>query len=68
VLAEDPGPTGRLVRGGVASALVEGALPPLPPPVRSLRLADAFSPSDDDIPQEPERPSKPSPAEQNTGE
>ena len=68
VLAEDPGPVGRLVRGGAASPLLEGALPPLPPPVRSLRLADAFSPSDDDIPQEPERPAKPSPAEQNTDE
>jgi membrane protein len=68
VLAEDPGPVGRLIRGGAASPLVEGALPPLPPPVQSLRLADAFSPSDDDIPQEPERPAKPSPAEQNTDE
>jgi membrane protein len=68
VLAEDPGPIGRLVRGGGASALVEGALPPLPPPVRSLRLADAFSPSDDDIPPEPERPAEPSPAEQKADE
>src|SRR5215510_3070907 len=69
VLAEDPGPIGRLVRGGAASPLVEGALPPLPPPVRLLHLADAFSPSDDDdIPQEPERPAKPSPVEQNTDE
>ena len=68
VLAEDPGPIGRLIRGGTASPLLEGALPPLPPPARSLRLADAFSPSDDDIPQEPERPAKPSPAEQNTDE
>jgi uncharacterized BrkB/YihY/UPF0761 family membrane protein len=68
VLAEDPGPIGRLVRGGATSALVEGALPPLPPPVRSLRLADAFSPSDDDIPQAPERPAEPSPAEQRTDE
>ena len=68
VLAEDPGPVGRLVRGGAASPLLEGALPPLPAPVRSLRLADAFSPSDDDIPQEPERPAKPSPVEQNTDE
>ena len=50
VLAEDPGPIGRLVRGG-GSSLVEGALPPLPPPVRSLRLADAFSSRDEDIPQ-----------------
>jgi len=68
VLAEDPGPIGRLVRGGAPSPLVEGALPPLPPPVRSLRLADAFSPSDDDIPQEPERLAKPSPVEQSTDE
>jgi membrane protein len=68
VLAEDPGPIGRLIRGGAASPLVEGALPPLPPPVRSLRLANAFSPSDYDIPQEPERPAKPSPVEQNTEE
>jgi hypothetical protein len=36
--------------------------------VRSLRLADAFSPSDDDIPQEPGRPAQPSPADQNTDE
>jgi membrane protein len=68
VLAEDPGPIGRLVRGGAASPLVEGALPPLPAPVRSLRLADAFAPSDDDSPQEPERPAKPSPVEPNTDE
>ena len=68
VLAEDPGPVGRLVRGGAASPLLEGALPPLPAPVRSLRLADAFSPSDDDIPEEPGRPAKPSPVEQNTDE
>jgi len=63
VLAEDPGPIGRLVRGGAASPLVEGALPPLPAPVRLLRLADAFGPSDDDIPREPERPAKSSPVE-----
>jgi membrane protein len=68
VLAEDPGPIGRLVRGGAASPLLEGALPPLPPPVRSLRLADAFSPSDEDIRQEPERPARPCPVEQNTDE
>ena len=45
VLAEDPGPIGRLIRGGAASPLAEGALPPLPSPVRSLRLADAFPPA-----------------------
>ena len=62
VLAEDPGPIGRLVRNGAASPLVEGALPSLPPPVRSLRLVDAFSSSDDDTPQEAERPANSSPA------
>jgi membrane protein len=62
VLAEDPGHIGRLVRNGAASPLVEGALPPLPPPVRSLRLVDAFSSSEDDIPQRPERPANSSPA------
>jgi membrane protein len=62
VLAEDPGPIGRLVRNGAASPLVEGALPALPPPVRSLHLADAFSPSDDDTAQEPERPANSSSA------
>src|SRR5262249_22816996 len=64
-LAEDPGPIARLGRGRAASRLVEGALPPLPPPVRSLRLADAVAPRDDDIPQEPERPTDPSPVERN---
>src|SRR5215469_2391349 len=68
VLAEDPGPIGRLIRGGAASSLVEGAQPPLPPPVRSLRLADAFAPSDEDLPAEPERTADPSPAEQKTDE
>jgi membrane protein len=62
VLAEDPGPIGRLVRGGAASPLAEGALPSLPPPVRSLRLVDAFSSSDDDTPQETERPANSSSA------
>ena len=60
VLAEDPGPIGRLVHGGAAPPLVEGALPSLPPPVRSLRLADAFSSSDDDTPRQPGQPPKPS--------
>jgi membrane protein len=68
VLAEDPGPIGRLVRGGASSPLVEGALPPLPPPVRSLRLADAFAPSEDDIPSEPARPAKPSPVDRKADE
>jgi membrane protein len=68
VLAEDPGPVGRLVRGGAASPLLEGAQPALPAPVRSLRLADAFAASDDDVPQQPGRPAEPSPAEQNTAD
>jgi uncharacterized BrkB/YihY/UPF0761 family membrane protein len=68
VLAEDPGPIGRLVRGGAASPLVEGAMRPLPPPVRSLRLVDAFASSDDGIHHQPERAAKPSPPEQSTGE
>jgi membrane protein len=68
VLAEDPGPIGRLIRGGAASPLLKGALPPLPPPVRSLRLADALAASDEDIPPEPGRPAKPSPVQQNTDE
>jgi uncharacterized BrkB/YihY/UPF0761 family membrane protein len=62
VLAEDPGPIGRLIRNDAASPLVEGARPALPPPVRTLRLADAFALSDDDTPQEPERPASPSSA------
>ena len=68
VLAEDPGPVGRLVRGGAASPLVEGAQPALPAPVRLLRVADAFAASDDDVPQQPGRPAEPSPAEQNADE
>jgi hypothetical protein len=48
VLADDPGAVGRLVRGGVDSVLVEGAAPPLPPPTRALRLADAFKPSEEE--------------------
>jgi uncharacterized BrkB/YihY/UPF0761 family membrane protein len=59
VLAEDPGPIGRLVRGGAASPLVEGASQPLPPPVRSLRLVDAFSSSDDDVLTSPNDPRNP---------
>src|SRR6185369_16553720 len=59
VLAEDSGPIGRLVRGGAASPLVEGALPPLPSPVRSLRLADAFSPAMTTSLKSPNDPLKP---------
>jgi hypothetical protein len=67
VLAEDPGPIGRLVRGA-APSLVEGAPPPLPPPVRSPRLADAFSSSDDNMPPQLEQPANPSSAEHNAAE
>src|SRR4029078_2363880 len=38
VLAEDPGPVGRLVRGGAASPLVEGGLAPSASPARSHRV------------------------------
>ena len=48
VLAEDPDRSGADPRRGGISP--PGCPAPLPPPVRSLRLADAFAPSDDDIP------------------
>jgi membrane protein len=52
VLAEDPGPIGRWVRGRSPSVLVPGAAPALPAPPGRPRLADALGPSedDDDIP------------------
>jgi membrane protein len=68
VLAEDPGPIGRIIRNGAPSPLVKGALPALPPPVRSLRLADAFSPSDDDTPKNPNDPRIPPQGGHDTGE
>lgn len=46
VLADDPGPLGRLVRGSSASVLVPGAPPSLPAPTRP-RLADALRSADD---------------------
>jgi membrane protein len=47
VLADDPGPLGRLVRGSASSVLVPGAPPSLPAPSRP-GLADALRmPSDD---------------------
>ena len=60
VLAEDPGPIGRFVRGPAGSVLVEGAPPSLPPPVHSARLTDAFGPSDDDRPHGSETEAAPS--------
>ena len=48
VLAEDPGPVGRLVRGRRAELLVDGAPPSLDAPVRAARLRDAFAPLADD--------------------
>lgn len=50
VLAEDPGPIGRFVRGREPRLLVDGALPALAPPPRQLRLRDAFRTTDDDAP------------------
>lgn len=48
VLAEDPGRIGRWVRGRSPTVLVPGAAPPLPPPPRRPRLADALRASEDD--------------------
>lgn len=45
VLAHDPGPVGRLIRGEQAELLVAGAPPSLEAPTRSLRLRDAFNPA-----------------------
>jgi len=47
VLAEDPGPVGRLVRGPNPALLVEGAAPSRPAPTRELRVRDAFRSTDD---------------------
>ena len=49
VLAEDPGPIGRLVRGTNQDHLVEGAPPALAAPTETLRLRDAFSPASDEL-------------------
>jgi membrane protein len=48
VLAEDPGRIGMFIRGGQSQTLTAGARPPLPPPVRELRVRDAFRRTDDD--------------------
>jgi membrane protein len=56
VLAEDPGPIGRLVRGPVDTILVPGAPPDLPAPTRPSRLADAFRPIEDEVERAPTPP------------
>jgi membrane protein len=48
VLAEDPGPIGRLIRGAHPDVLVEGAPPSLAPPTETARLRDAFTPGSDE--------------------
>src|SRR5262249_56794620 len=48
VRAEDPGRIGGWARGRSPSVLVPGAAPPLPPPPRRPRLADALSASEED--------------------
>lgn len=47
VLAEDRGPIGRFIRGKHGAVLMPDAVPSLPPPTRPMRLADAFSPTED---------------------
>lgn len=47
ILAEDPGVIGRFVRGAKGTILADGAPPSLPEPARALRLADAFSSTED---------------------
>ena len=47
VFAEDTGRLGRLIRGGEARALTEGAPPELSPPTRDLSFRDAFGSADD---------------------
>jgi membrane protein len=51
VLAEDPGPVGRWIRGASPDLLVPGAPPSLPPPAREMRLRDAFRAAEDDVPE-----------------
>ena len=48
VLAGDPGPVGRFIRGDDPALLVPGAPEDLPAPTRPLRLADAFKPIEDE--------------------
>ena len=46
VVAEDPGPLGRLARLGEDALLVEGAPPSLPPPLHARSLREALTPHD----------------------
>jgi membrane protein len=48
LLAEEPRWIGRVIRGSQGQTLTAGAKPPLPPPVRDLRVRDAFRHTDDD--------------------
>ncbi len=57
VLAGDPGPVGRLIRGGDDAILMPGAPEDLPAPTRPLKLADAFQPIEDES-----GPANPTPA------
>ncbi|HMR95901.1 MAG TPA: hypothetical protein PKE05_10205 [Microthrixaceae bacterium] len=50
VLAQDPGPIGRLVRGDRTELLTGGAPPSLDAPSRTARLRDAFNRTEDDAP------------------
>lgn len=50
VLAEDPGPVGRRIRGREPRLLADGAPPALAPPPGQRRLRDAFRSTDDDVP------------------
>ena len=51
VLANDPGPVGRFVRGDNAELLVPGAPPSLEAPTRMMRLRDVFTPAQDEQPE-----------------
>jgi membrane protein len=46
VLSDSEGRVGALIRGSEPSTLTDGAAPSLPPPVRELRLRDAFGGND----------------------
>ena len=50
VLAQDPGPIGRLVRGDRTECLTAGAPPSLDAPTRTVRLRDVFNQADDEVP------------------
>lgn len=52
VFAEDRGAVGALIRGGTPGLLVEGAVPPLPPPTLAPRLREVLraTPEDEESP------------------